>query len=269
MAEIIGGKAMIKMRKSILSTFLVGLLLVASPVSATNYQDWWWDPTKNGQGVNIGHQGGTLGAAWFLYDQTGLDMWVIMAGPLVGNTVTSNLTRYTGPPLGTPFNPAQVVGTVVGQATLTFTGPNSAVLSYTVHGVPGTLSLTRFTLGPLPIAGQYLGGGVGSSSGCLNPSNNGSFAYGAAYVVASTGTTITFQEQFASGGACSGLGQYAQSGSKITAQGSLFCTTGVGGTWSSSDITVTEDAFIAQVSLQYTVGETCHSAGKFGGLRIN
>lgn len=247
---------------------LWGFILVPSPGHATNYQDWWWDPTTSGQGINIGHQGNMIGAAWFLYDQTGSDMWVLLVGPLVGNTVSGGLERYTGPPLGTPFNPAQVSATVVGSATLTFTSPSTAVLSYTVNGVPGTLNLTRFTLGPIPIDGVYLGGSVGSRSGCLNPLNNGSFAYGAYYVVVTSGTTITVQEVDASGESCTGVGQYAQNGSKFSASASFSCTTGEGGTWFSNDITFTEDAFVARVTVQHTIGETCLGINRVGGLKI-
>lgn len=247
---------------------LWGCILVPSLGFATNYQDWWWDPTTSGQGINIGHQGNMIGAAWFMYDQVGADMWVLLVGPLVGNTVSGGLERYTGPPLGTPFNPAQVSGTIVGSATLTFTSPSTAVLSYTVNGVPGTLNLTRFTLGPIPIDGVYLGGGVGSSSGCLDQSNNGSEAYGAFYVVVTSGINITIQEVYDSGESCTGVGEYTQNGSKLSAQGNFSCVFGTGGTWFSNDITVTEDTFAARITSQYTIGETCLITGTLGGVKI-
>lgn len=254
--------------RSLFVAVLWGVILVPSPGFATNYQDWWWNPSQSGQGVNIGHQGNTVGAAWFLYDASGADMWVIMAGPLVGNTVTATLSRFTGPHLGTPFNPAQVLDTAVGSATLTFTSPSTAVLSYTVNGVPGTLNLTRFTFAPIPIDGEYFGGAMASASGCLYPSNNGSFAYGATYIVATSGTTITIQEVYDSGGSCTLVGQHTQNGSKFSAQGSISCTNGAGGTWFSNDITVTEDAFVARGTVQYTIGETCRNTGRLGGLKI-
>jgi hypothetical protein len=238
-----------------------------SPGSATNYQDWWWNPSQSGHGVNIGQQGNTIFASWFFYDQTGAGMWLTMAGTLVGNAVTGDLHRTTGPALGMPFNPNQVIRTPVGQATFTFADPNNATLSYTVYGVLGTISLVRFTFAPLPIDGVYLGGDIGVTSGCLNPSNNGSKALEAAFVVSTSGSAIAIQEYQTNNIVCTALGQYAQNGSRISAQGTFGCTSGVGGTWSSNDITILEHAFVARATLQYTVGETCHAEGVFGGLR--
>lgn len=137
-----------------------------------------------------------------------------------------------------------------------------------MNGVPGTLNLTRFTLGPIPIDGVYLGAGVVSRSGCLDPSYNGSFVSGAAYVIATNGTTITVLEIYDDGTSCTSVGQYAQNGSKLSAQASVSCTNGVGGTWFSNDITFTEDAFVAKTTTQVTIGETCHSDNTVSGVKI-
>lgn len=255
------------LRKFILSTVLLGVILTPPPASATNFQDWWWNANQSGQGVNIGHQGNTLFAAWFLYDQSGAGMWLTWAGVLSGNSASGGLVRTSGPPLGTPFDPNQVTRTIVGVATFTFTDPNHATLSYTIDGISGTLNLIRFTFAPLPIAGTYLGGEIGTSSGCVFPSNNGSYIVEAEFGISTSGSSITVHEFRIDGSACTASGQYIQNGSKVSAQGSFACTGGVGGNWSSNDITVLENAFIARASLQYTIGETCHIEATFGGLR--
>jgi len=255
------------LRHVLLVAVLWGVILAPSMVFATIYTDWWWNASQSGHGLNLNQQGNTLTAAWYTYDQTGAGMWLTFAAPLIGNTATGSLIRTTGPALGTPFNPNQVVRTIVGQGTFTFTDASHATFAYTVLGVSGTLSLIRFTIGPIPLNGGYLGGAVELYSGCLNPANNGTYAFSAGLVVSTIGTTIVIQE-ILSGGSCTVSGQYAQNGSKVSAQGTFTCTNGTGGTWSSNDVTVTEDAFVAKVTLQYTVGETCHVDGTVGGLKV-
>jgi hypothetical protein len=59
-------------------------------------------------------------------------------------TYTGTLYRTTGPAFNAvPFNPASVVGTSVGTATLTFADGNTATFSYTVNGVSQTKPITR------------------------------------------------------------------------------------------------------------------------------
>ena len=59
-------------------------------------------------------------------------------------TYTGTLYRTTGPAFNVvPFNPASVVGTSVGNATLTFADGNTANFSYTVNGVSQTKPITR------------------------------------------------------------------------------------------------------------------------------
>jgi hypothetical protein len=54
------------------------------------------------------------------------------------------LYRTTGPAFNAvPFDPAGIVATSVGTATLTFTDGNAANFSYTVNGVSQTKAITR------------------------------------------------------------------------------------------------------------------------------
>jgi len=245
------------------------LILTASPLwAATNYQDWWWNSAQSGQGVNIGQQGNTLFASWFTYDQTGAGMFLVLAGPVLNNKVTGDLIRTVGPALGTPFNPDLVVRTVVGTATLTFSDANNATLQSTVNGISGTLALTRFTFAPLNPAGTYLGSVVTTWSGCLNPANNGEFAYNLLYNITTNNNSLNVQELFDDGSSCSFAGTYAQNGSKISASGLFSCTGGTGGTWSSKEILVLDDAFVAtSFNQQFTTGETCQATSSVSGVK--
>jgi hypothetical protein len=75
-------------------------------------------------------------------------MWLVMSnGNKTGEGVYSGvLQRTTGPNAfsnTTPFNPNLVHGTTVGDATLTFTGPDNANFRYTVNGITQTKPITR------------------------------------------------------------------------------------------------------------------------------
>jgi hypothetical protein len=253
-------------------SFILAVLLVltAGPLwAATNYQDWWWNPDQDGQGVNIGQQGNILAASWFTYDQTGAGMFLILAGPVINNKVTGDLIRTVGPALGTPFNPDLVVRTVVGTATLTFSDANNATLESTVNGISGTLALTRFTFAPLNPAGIYLGGATNNSSGCTLAANNGNNFYSAAYGITTNNNSLNIQEAVVGGGTCSYAGTYTQNGSRISASGLFSCTGGLGGTWSSKEILLLDDAFVASnINAKYTAGETCQVSGVISASKL-
>jgi hypothetical protein len=57
---------------------------------------------------------------------------------------SGTLYRTTGPAFNAvPFNPANVVATAVGTATLSFTDGNSGTFAYTVNGVSQIKAVTR------------------------------------------------------------------------------------------------------------------------------
>jgi len=59
-------------------------------------------------------------------------------------TYSGTLYRTTGPPFNAvPFNPANVLATIVGNATLTFADGNNASFAYTVNGVSLAKWITR------------------------------------------------------------------------------------------------------------------------------
>jgi len=117
---------------------------------ATNNQDLWWKipaGSESGWGVNFTHQGDTIFATWFTYDIDGTPLWLVVTAPKTAPGVyTGQLFRTTGPPFNAvPFNPASVVATPVGTATLTFTDGNNAMFAYTVQlaGMPSPVTQTK------------------------------------------------------------------------------------------------------------------------------
>ena len=117
-----------------------------------NYQDLWWaGQQENGWGLNITQHGATLFVTVFVYDPEGKPVWFVIPG----GTWNAGFTSYTGNvyiPTGSHFaaydasrfNP----GAVVGSATLTFTGANTASFQYTINGVAGTKTIQRQAFGP-------------------------------------------------------------------------------------------------------------------------
>ena len=113
-----------------------------------NFGGLWWNApaeSERGWGINFAHQGDTLFASWFTYDLDGSPLWMVVAAPrTAANVYTGTLYRATGPAFSaTPFDPAQVNGTPVGTATLTFSGNDNATFAYTVGDVAQAKNITR------------------------------------------------------------------------------------------------------------------------------
>jgi hypothetical protein len=122
---------------------------------SVNYQGLWWAApagSESGWGINFAHQGDTIFASWFTYDASGKGLWIVMTAPKSTPGVYSGqLFTTTGPAFNAvPFNPANVVGTQVGNATLSFSDANNGSFSYTVNGISQVKAITREVFGTLP-----------------------------------------------------------------------------------------------------------------------
>jgi hypothetical protein len=120
-----------------------------------NYEGLWWNSpagSESGWGINLAHQGDTIFATWFTYDNTGMALWLTMtAGLATTGVYTGTLFQQTGPPFNSvPFDPTQVHSSVVGTGTLTFTDLDTGTFAYTVNGITQTKSITREAFGTLP-----------------------------------------------------------------------------------------------------------------------
>ena len=116
--------------------------------AATNYQDLWWNApagSESGWGINLTHQGNVIFATWFTYDLDGMPLWLSATlDKATGSTYAGTLYRTTGPAFNaTPFDPAKVVPTAVGAASLTFANGNRGIFSYTVNGIAQSKAITR------------------------------------------------------------------------------------------------------------------------------
>lgn len=118
------------------------------PDPADNYQDLWWKfpaGTESGWGVNFTQQGNIIFVTWFTYDALTNPLWLIAVAENQGNGVWSGpISRVTGPPFfAEPWDPADVIETIVGATTITFSGIDRAQFAYTVNGITQTKQITR------------------------------------------------------------------------------------------------------------------------------
>ena len=123
--------------------------------NVANYQGLWWhDPagSESGWGLNLAHQGDTIFATWFTYDTTGKATWFAMtADRTPAGRYEGMLYRSRGPAFSAqPFDPAQVVPTPAGPATLTFADADHGVFTYTVDGTTQSKPIVREVFGVLP-----------------------------------------------------------------------------------------------------------------------
>ncbi len=113
-----------------------------------DYSGMWWNApagSESGWGINFAHQGDTIFATWFTYGTDGRPLWMAFAATRTGaGTYTGSVYRGTGPAFGAvPFDPAKVVSTAVGTASVTFIDRDNAKFSFDVGGVARTRSMTR------------------------------------------------------------------------------------------------------------------------------
>ena len=123
---------------------------IFGPVDATpvaTYGDLWWGGTaQNGWGVAISQQYRMLFAVWYTYDADGRPTWYVVSGGIwtAANIYTGTAYRTASSPwLGADYNAAAFNPQPVGTVTFTFTGLNSALMTYNVDGVSGSNPIVR------------------------------------------------------------------------------------------------------------------------------
>lgn len=128
----------------------------AAPNWGSDYTDIWWNPNESGWGLTLAQHGNNLFGVWFTYDMSGNPLWMVLPGVTFSgnNSFSGALYTTTGPYFATvPFNPAGVVVTPVGNASITFNGRGGTFTS-TVNGFAQTKPTTTQPFGnPPPLAG--------------------------------------------------------------------------------------------------------------------
>lgn len=118
-------------------------------VAGANYQGLWWNGpvgSQPGWGISIDHQGDTLFATWYTYDQKGAATWFAMPNVARTDAATYSGTVYrtTGPAFDrVPWDPSHVSVTAVGSATFVFSSDRGGTFSYTIDGSSGSKTIIR------------------------------------------------------------------------------------------------------------------------------
>jgi hypothetical protein len=181
---------------------------------------------------------------------------------------------------GVPFASATFSTVNLGAEFLTGAAGEYWVNNFPVYGTRSRLtwqqSTQNFTITATdtsvpPLADIYRGGTLVTNSGCNNPANNGTFfetdffevMYGGASVLtmiarASETTSCTY----------TGTALYSTTGGDILVQNGQFsCTNGTQGTWTADRIHFDELGVLGNLTLKYTVGESCSAAARISGAR--
>ena len=118
-------------------------------LAAGGYTGVWFDPTTNGQGVQLVQTSSTVWGVWYNYDVAGVGRWYVFTGE-IDNTfrVTTNLLSFTGPALGQPWNANQVQNTPAGQVSLITNpaNPSRITMQYTIGNAQGSITLQPFNI---------------------------------------------------------------------------------------------------------------------------
>ena len=120
---------------------------VPDTTPTVNYADLWWNSQESGWGLSIAQQDRTLFPVWYIYGTFGQPQWFVMpGGTWSGNTYTGTLYRTASAPApfyGGALDPKGVSASVAGSMSLTFSGVSSAIMSFTLDGVDGSVTITR------------------------------------------------------------------------------------------------------------------------------
>jgi hypothetical protein len=263
---------------------LLAAFAFALPARATSYSidytDLWWNPAEDGWGVNVIQQNEILFLTFFIYGTDNAARWVVAPGLAPTNPQPAGAARFsgdiyqtTGPWFGTQFNPAAVGRTLVGNATITFSSPDTATLSYTINGTPVVKTITRQALRTTSVAGVYLGGMIATASQCATAADNGVVDILGTTTVTQTATQVSFRVDFRTvtnqPASCNFVGPYVQKGRMAAVSaGNFSCIVGSnvtnGGTFEMTALDAQFNGFHATFTGK---DQYCTYNGRFGGTR--
>lgn len=138
-------------KSSVLTVVLLALMLAPINASAREISGVWGDPNQSGSAITLLQEGGVVLGGWFFYGEGGIDTWFAFVGPLVNDTMSTNLLRFTGPPLGSTYDPSLVQSSAVGTVTLNVRSRGVIDFNYSITRESdgpaiGTLRLVPFSL---------------------------------------------------------------------------------------------------------------------------
>jgi len=109
----------------------------------------WFDPTQNGQGVQLVQTGNTLEGAWYVYDSLSMATFYTFSGAMDSDgNFSGDLLAWVGPALGAdPWDESQLNFATAGSVNIIFNPTvKQALLSWQVSSTSGTLTLVPYKI---------------------------------------------------------------------------------------------------------------------------
>jgi uncharacterized protein (DUF1800 family) len=134
---------------------LLVALTFSSQARAANYTDIWWNPSESGWGMTLSHHGDQIFGVWYIYDNDGSPMWVVMSDGTFssdGRSFTGNVYRTSGPSYReAQFESSRVAVTQIGTARLDFDADDeNATVTYSINQRQTVKRVTRQSFGNTP-----------------------------------------------------------------------------------------------------------------------
>ncbi len=106
-------------------------MLSVQASSFTPQRGMWWNPARDGHGMDLQIAGDTMFMVWYTYENDGKPIWYLAYAPLNGTQWNASLERYS-------WTGSQAVPTVVGTVNMVFQARNQATFSWTLNGQSGS-----------------------------------------------------------------------------------------------------------------------------------
>ena len=121
------------------TTLAAGVGAIALP-NVIAEAGFWYNPTQTGRGYSIEQRGQNLFVSYYVYDATGNATWFVTNCPLNGTSCSGSMSAYKGGVTLSSLSSNLVANGSVGTATLNFSTPTSATLTWPA----GTINLQRY-----------------------------------------------------------------------------------------------------------------------------
>lgn len=244
---------------------------VGAPYDYTD--NWYVGPSEAGWGVNFTQTDNFIFATLFIYGPGGQPTWYTAQMTWDGQSqFVGGLYATTGTYFANQWNPANSSNVQVGVASFTPSTQNNyqGTFSYTVNGVGTfTKAVTRLTLTPIFLAGNYVGGQSGSYSNCNVNASNRTYQDFFTSEITQSGTTVTMTFVYSGGQnplTCTLSGTVIQNGSiDRIPNASYHCSDGLETTATVTDLRATPLGFEGQFTAA-SVGGGCRETARFGGV---
>ncbi|APV51575.1 hypothetical protein BWI17_18885 [Betaproteobacteria bacterium GR16-43] len=260
--------------KKLLKSMALALAILSTGAQATSFatdtSDIWYNPNESGWGLGVTQQNDILFVVLYVYGANGQATWYyaprtqFTAVNASGTVYSGPFYQATGSPYAQGFNPAAGTSRQVGTASFTLTNLTTAVFTYSIDGFSASKSVTRQTWATNNMSGNFLGGRVGTYSGCPAGGASGYLEEPGTWAVQhnTTGAQLTFSGASTS---CTYDGGYAQSGHFGLVSGNFSCTNGQAGAFQAYEINAQVTALAGRITTNATNG--CVYDGRLAGAR--